>query len=236
MITRQVVEIFKASGGTYGSPRILRELLGRRVRVSQRRVARLMREAGLRARIVRIYRSNPKLHRFRGLPNRLRGVKVTRINQVWVGDVTYLSVGGKWRYLAVVMDHYSRRLLGWSLGRQRTARLTRAALAHAVRRRRPRPGLIFHTDRGVEYAGHLFRKELAALGALQSMNQRALGDNAEMESFFHSFKADAIHGLQFKNDSQIRAQLLWYVPFYNNRRIHSTIDYRSPVDYERLVS
>jgi putative transposase len=236
VLSKHILETFQASNGTYGSPRIHRALQVQGIHISRRRVERLMQEAGLRARIARIYRSNPKLHKFRGLPNRLRGVKVTAPDQVWLGDVTYLHVGGQWRYLAVVMDRYSRRLLGWSLSRRRDVQLTKAALTHAVRQRRPRPGFIFHSDRGVEYAGHLFRKQLDALGALQSMNQRSLGDNAEMESFFHSFKADAVHGLSFKDELQMRAQLLWYVPFYNQRRMHSANDYRSPVDYERHVS
>jgi putative transposase len=236
IISGHIVEIFEASKGSYGSPRVHQALAARGVRVSRRRVERLMRAAGLRARVARLYRGNPKLHKFYSLPNRLRGVKTTGPDQVWVGDITYLRVAGQWRYLAVVMDRFSRRLLGWSMARHRDVRLTRTALANAVRQRRPQAGLIFHSDRGTEYAGHGLRGRLKALGALQSMNARALGDNAEMESFFHSLKADAVHGLRFRDDSQMRRQLLWYIPYYNQKRLHSSLGYRSPVDYERHVS
>src|SRR3989475_8965089 len=116
--------------------------------VSRRRVARLMRTAGLRARVVQIYRANPRLHRFYGQhPNRLGTRVATRPNRIWVGDITYLPVVGRWHFLAVVLDQYSRRVLAWALGPTRDARLTRTVLDAAVRRRRPRAGLVFHSDR-----------------------------------------------------------------------------------------
>jgi transposase InsO family protein len=116
-----------------------------------------MRSAGLRARVVRIYRANPRLHRFYGQhPNRLWARVATRPDQIWVGDITYLPVGGRWRFLAVVLDQCSRRVLAWRLSGARDARLTRGVLDAAVRRRRPRAGLIFHSDRGSEYAATRF--------------------------------------------------------------------------------
>ena len=233
VISKHISEIFEASRETYGSPRIRLALRERGIHVSRRRVERLMRMVGLRARVARLYRGNPKLHRFYQLPNRLRGVKTTAPDQAWVGDITYLPVRGRWRFLAVAMDRCSRRVLGWSLGPRRDVRLTRASVAHAARRRRPRAGVIFHSDRGTEYAGHGLRKQLKSLGALQSMNERALGDNAEMESFFHTLKAEAVHGLRFEDETQLRKQLRWYIPYYNQKRMHSALGYRSPVDYER---
>jgi putative transposase len=186
---------FERSRGTYGSPRIQRALVSVGERVSRRRVERLMREAGRRARAAKLYRANPGLHGFfTSIPNRQLERLTTGPDQVWVGDVTYLKVAGAWRFLATVMDRYSRRVLGWTLGRHRDARLTLAALNRAVFNRRPRPGVIFHTDRGIEYAAYAFRGRLAALGFVQSMNRPGeIADNAHMESFFHSMKTDVVH-------------------------------------------
>ena len=233
MLAVQIRAIFEASRGTYGSPRVHRALAAQGIRVSRRRVERLMRAAGRRARMARLYRANPKLHAFFRVPNRQRTVAVRRPNQVWVGDITYVPVAGTWRYLAVVMDRWSRRLLGWSVGRHRGVHLTQAALFHAAQRRQPPPGVIFHSDRGSEYAGRIFRARLTALSVIQSMNDRALGDNAHMESFFHSLKADVVHGVRFQTDTELRTQLRSYIWFYNHRRLHSALGDRSPVDYER---
>lgn len=231
ILSAEIGAIFTASRGTYGSPRVYRALKARGIRVSGRRVARLMRMAGLRARMARLYRANPKLHAFFHLPNAQRGVAVRHPNQVWVGDITYVPVGGRWRYLAVVLDRCSRRLLGWSLSRHRDVHLTQAALAHAVHQRSP-SGVIFHTDRGSEYAGLAFRARVKALGLVQSMNDRVIGDNAHVESFFHSLKADVVHGVRFDTDAELRDQLRSYTWFYNHRRLHSALGYRCPVDYE----
>jgi putative transposase len=225
---------FERSRGTYGSPRIQRALVSVGERVSRRRVERLMREAGLRARAAKLYRANPGLHGFfTSIPNRQLERLTTGPDQVWVGDVTYLKVGGAWRFLATVMDRYSRRVLGWSLGRHRDARLTLAALNRAVFNRRPRPGVIFHTDRGIEYAAYAFRGRLAALGFVQSMNRPGeIADNAHMESFFHSLKTDVVHGFSFATDGALDRQLRSYIPYYNRVRLHSGLGYCSPIDYE----
>lgn len=230
ILSAQIGAIFAASRGIYGSPRVYRALKAQGIRVSRRRVARLMRTAGLRARMARLYRANPKLHAFFRVPNQQRAVTVTRPNQVWAGDITYVPVGGRWRYLAVVLDRDSRRLLGWSLSHHRDVQLTQAALAHAAQQR-PASGVIFHTDRGSEYAGLAFRARLKALGLVQSMNDRALGDNAHVESFFHSLKAEVVHGVRFQTDAELREALHRYVWFYNHR-LHSALGYRCPVDYE----
>jgi putative transposase len=197
-----------------------------------------MRAAGLRGRVARIYRANPGLHRiYEQHPNRLWKCRATLRDQVWVADVTYLSVDGQWRYLATVMDQYSRRILGWSLGRGRGVSLTRAAFDQAVRRRHPRRGLIFHSDRGMEYGGATMMKRLKALGVRQSMTRGGCpGDNAHAESLFHSLKADVIHGTRFSNDEQLRACLRSYVAFYNQQRTHSSLGYLSPAEYERGVA
>lgn len=226
--------LFEHSRGTYGSPRIHRALVASGLRVSRRRVERLMREAGLRARAAKLYRRIPGLHEFfTSIPNRQLARLATAPDQVWVGDITYLKVAGAWRYLAVVMDRYSRRIVGWSLGATKDARLTLAAFNRAVFHRRPRPGVIFHSDRGVEYAAYAFRKRLAALGFVQSMNRpREITDNAHMESFFHSMKSDVIHGVRFGDETELVGLLRSYIPYYNGVRLHSGIGYSSPVAYE----
>jgi transposase InsO family protein len=200
-------------------------------------VERLMRQAGLRARVAQVYRANPRLHAFyRQHPNRLPAGAVQRPNHVWVGDITYLPLGRRWRFLAVVLDQASRRVLAWRLGRRRDAYLTRAVLQAAVRRRRPPRGLIFHSDRGSEYVGATFRDTLVARGIHQSATQRGPEDNAHMESFFHSLKAELIHGTRFATEAALRQALCRYVPYYNGRRLHSALGYRTPVDYEAAAA
>ena len=238
ILTRRIGAIFESSHGTYGSPRIHEVLTRQGERLSKRRVERLMRAAGLRARLARVYRSNPRLHYFyEQYPNHVRRRRARGRNQIWVGDVTYLSVGGHWRYLAVVMDQYSRRVLGWSLAPTRGGTLTRAAFDAAIRRRNPRRGLIFHSDRGSEYATYEFGDRLRARGVRQSMTRGgAPCDNAHMESFFHSLKADVIHGVRFSADGELRRCIKKYVQYYNNDRLHSSLGYLSPVAYERRVA
>ncbi len=155
-------------------------------------------------------------------------------NQVWLGDVTYLKVAGKWRYMAAVMDRHSRRIVGWSLGRRRDAALTARALRQSVRNRDPAPGLTFHSDRGVEYAAFDFRRQLAKLGMLQSMNRAGkMNDNAHMESFFHSMKCEELYAKTFNNKEELRQALSSYVAFYNHQRLHSSLSYLPPAVFEQ---
>ena len=230
--------IFEASDGTYGSPRIHAALQQAGVRVGRKRVARLMRAAGLKARSARIYRRMPGTRRFFGdISNRVLDLKTTAPGQVWVGDVTYLKSGCGWRYLAVVLDRHSRRVLGWALGSRRDLTLTLRALNRAVARRSLPAGLIFHSDRGVEYCAYAFRARLAALGITQSMKRpRELGDNAFIESFFHSMKAEAIHARTFADEPTLREAVAEYIRRYNLTRLHSSLGYRSPIDYEKTVA
>lgn len=232
---RLIEEHFEQSSGTYGSPRI-HALLGRQGEsCGRKRVARLMRERHLKARASRIYRRLPgnvacKL----GLANQARERPVTGPNQAWRGDITYLRTNGSWRYLAVIIDQYSRRLVGWRMGPQRTIELTVEALNRAIDRRRPPAGLIFHSDRGSEYAGYLFRDSLARRGIVQSMNRpKTMTDNAHMESFFHSMKPEAIHGQPQMKPGELEAAVRRYITRYNRTRLHSALAYRSPIDYER---
>ncbi len=151
-----------------------------------------------------------------------------------MGDVTYLRVRQQWRYMAVIMDKHSRRLLGWSLSKRRDAVLTRTALQHALRRRSPEPGLIFHTDRGIEYGAYEYQAALRRRGIVQSMNRPGqMNDNAHMESFFHSLKSEFLWGKQFDTDNELRQTLHTYLQFYNQSRLHSSLDHTPPATFER---
>ncbi len=231
---QQIRQIHRASRGVYGSPRVYRQLQAQGVEVSENRVARLMRSTGIKARVATLRYTSPNLKKFFGsLPNRQHEHPAEAPDQVWVADITYLKVGSIYRYLAVVMDRCSRRIIGWALGKQRNVALTLRALNHAVAKRRPPPGLIFHTDRGIEYYANAFRKRLSKLKITQSMNRPGkVTDNAFMESFFHSMKADVIHGNTFREDNQLLSVLRSYIPFYNHSRMHSSLNYVSPAKYE----
>ena len=227
----------RRSGGTYGSPRVYRALKRRGCRASENRVARIMRAQGIKARVATLRYTNPALQRFfAGIPNQQLDVPLQGPDQVWVGDITYLKVGGIYRYLAVVMDKYSRRVLGWAYGKRKDVALTLTALERAVRYRKPPRGLIFHTDRGIEYAASAFKERAAELGIVQSMNRPGkVTDNAHIESFFHSMKTDIVHGLTFTEDRQIQKAVRAYIPFYNGTRLHSSLNYVPPATFERLA-
>ena len=237
-LVQQIIQVHQASRALYGSPRVYRQLQAEGVRVSENRVARLMRSHGIRGRVATLRYTVPNLKRFFGsLPNRQHEHPAAEPDQVWVGDITYLKVGTIYRYLAVVMDRCSRRIVGWAFGRQKNVVLTLRALNHAVGHRRPAPGLIFHTDRGIEYAANAFRARLTQLNITQSMNRPGkVTDNAFMESFFHSMKSETIHGCTFTEDSQLLSVLRSYIPFYNRSRIHSSLSYVSPITYEQQLA
>lgn len=231
----QIVQAHAASRTTYGSPRIHRQLQRQGVVAGENRIARLMRRHGIKARAATHRYTLPAMKRFFGnLPNQQHDHPAALPNQVWVADITYLKVGTIYRYLAVVLDRCTRTVVGWSFGHRKDVALTLRALNRAVANRHPPPGLIFHTDRGIEYAANAFRTRLAQLGFTQSMNRPGkVTDNAFMESFFHSMKAEAIHGCTFTNDSELLSVLRSYMPFYNRSRIHSSLNYVSPATYEQ---
>ncbi|RQP25424.1 IS3 family transposase [Albitalea terrae] len=234
-LVEQVSQVHERSCGYYGSPRVTGQLRRDGLAVGRRRVARLMRLAGLQGRSARLYRRSKVGQRasFASVP-RLQLSEPSGPNQLWVGDVTYLKVAGQWRYLATVMDRHSRRIVGWSLSHRRDAALTRAALRQAARNRRPQPGLVFHSDRGVEYAAFEYRDELRRLGILQSMNRPGkMNDNAHMESFFHSMKTEELYGKAFADDLQLRRILSSYITFYNQQRLHSSLRYLPPAGFEQ---
>jgi transposase InsO family protein len=235
-LVEQIERVHAQSRGNYGSPRVQAQLGQQGIVVGRRRVARLMRLRHLHGRSARNTRRSSAAQRsfFASVPNQQRKLQLHQPDQVWVADVTYLRVNRQWRYLATVMDKYSRRVLGWSLGPRRDAALTTQALDHATRKRNARPGLVFHTDRGMEYAALDFKRQLARRGFIQSMNRPGkMNDNAHMESFFHTMKTEGLHGMSFDTDGALHRELHSYIRFYNQQRLHSSLDYLAPAAFER---
>jgi putative transposase len=214
-LSQQIVDIHIRSRETYGSPRIHRSLKDQGIHVGGKRVARLMRDIGIKGRVVTVTRRAPKLRRFQqaGENLRLRRAAPARCDEQWVADITYIKVGSQYQYLVTIMDVYSRRILGWSLSRSRTVGDVLPLLKRVIARRRPSPGLIFHTDRGIEFMAYAIQEELEKHGLLKSYNR--LGyctDNAHMESFYHSLKGELIRGRKFNTEPALRSALCGFLP------------------------
>ncbi len=237
LLLRQIHRIHERSHGIYGSPRVWEALTQQGLRCGENRVARLMRQAFLQGRVVRVTRRAPGVQRFfEATPNlRQNQPAPSRPEQQWVGDVTYLKASGKPCFLATVMDVCSRRIVGYALGQDRTVNLTARAVQRAIRSRYTQSDLLFHSDRGIEYGAYRYKALLGTHGIRSSMNRPGHpGDNAHMESFFHSMKAEWIRGKTFASFSELDTAIKHYIRFYNHQRLHSSIDYHTPVEYERL--
>jgi transposase InsO family protein len=227
----------RASRGTYGSPRIYDDLKDQGETVGRHRIARLMRENGITARPLKRFRkTTDSNHDLPVAPNLLeRNFEAARPNQVWVGDITYIWTGSGWTYLAVIVDLFSRRVVGWALDNNMRAELVTKALEQAVGLRQLEPGLIFHSDRGSQYASAAYQKALAAAGITPSMSRKGdCWDNAVAESFFSTLKRELVSKCYWLNMKAVRMAIHEYIEaFYNGRRKHSTNGNLSPVEYER---
>lgn len=237
-LVSKIRRVHQASRETYGSPRIHAALRRAGEVVGKRRVERIMREHGIQAISERLYRRMTGLSRqFVMVKNEIRELDVTGVDQLWVGDVTYVQIKGQWRYLATVMDRYSRRLLGWALGKERTTALSRNALQHALRVRQPERLPMFHSDRGVEYISTAYRQALKKAGIAQSVNRpRRMNDNAHMESWNKTMKSDLYHRESYETDSALRKAIRSYIDFYNRVRLHSSLGYQSPMEFEQACT
>ncbi len=237
----KIAQIHEQSRQTYGSPRMTIELHEQGEKVGRNRVARLMREDGLQGRTKRRYRlrTTDSNHSDPIAPNRLAQIPApTQPNKVWRTDITYIPTGEGWRYLAGVLDACSRALIGWAMGSTLDTTVPLAALLMALQQRKPKPGLIHHSDRGCQYASETYRSTLAAHGLQASMSRKGnCYDNAMMESFWSSLKNELIHRTYFATRAQARTAIFDYIEcFYNRTRRHSSLGYKSPIDYEASLN
>ena len=228
----KVREAFAAERGRAGAPR-----LSRRLQTGRRQVAESLRRQGLRAKAARKFKATTNSNHSLPVAENLLQQDFTAPgrDQVWVGDITYIGTREGWLYLAVVLDLYSRKVVGWSMSDRMTAVLACDALRMALfRRHRPR-GVIMHTDRGSQYCSREHRALLEAHGLIASMSAKGnCYDNAAMESWNHSLKVEAIHGERFDTRAQAKAQVFDYIEvYYNRNRLHSTLGYLSPDEFER---
>jgi transposase InsO family protein len=232
----QVAAIHAGSKRSYGRPRIVRGLREQGVPVSHERVRRSLNRQGLHPVYKRPYRVTTDSNHHKPIaPNILsRRFDGWQVNEAWVGDVTYIETGEGWLYLACVMDLASRRIVGWSMSDRIKAELVCNALKSAYGLRQPREGLIMHSDRGSQYASDNHRQLIKTYKMIQSMSRRGnCWDNAPMESFFKTLKVERVHLIRYQTRALATLDIIdWIEGFYNQRRMHSSIDYRTPVDVE----
>jgi putative transposase len=223
------------SKGAYGSPRVWRELKDRDIPVSRERVARLMRAHDIRARHKRRYKATTdSKHDLPVAPNLLdRNFSPACPDQAWTADITYIPTAEGWLYLAVVMDLYTRMIVGWSMGSRMTRDLVIDALRMAYFRRRPKAGVMHHSDRGSQYASGDYQKVLKGYGMIVSMSRKGnCWDNAPMESFFNSMKNERTHSQRYLTRADARQDTFEYIEaFYNRSRRHSALGYVSPAQH-----
>lgn len=238
-IVAEVAAVFDENKGRYGSVRITRELRATGVRVGRHRVRRLMRQAALRVRRCRRWvRTTESRHQHPIAPNLLaRNFTVDAPNRAWVADITYLPTRSGWLYLAVILDLYSRAVVGWSMSRRIDGKLTLDALDAALMRRTVEPGLIAHSDRGSQYAATEYQKRLQQHGMVCSMSRKGdCWDNAVVESFFATLKRELLGDDVFFDQASAQRLVFEYIEaYYNRRRRHSTLGYVSPAAYEKAA-
>lgn len=232
--------LFAEHSGSYGSPRLTMELRSQNKIYNRKRVERLMREEGLSARVKKQFKvlTTNSNHDYPVAPNLLPQKRAEGPNQIWVVDVTYVRTAEGWLYLAGVMDLYSRRIVGWCMENHMETGLVQSALAMALRQRQPKPGLLHHSDRGVQYASSSYRAALRASGLEASMSRKGnCYDNAAMESFWGTLKTELVYRTTYATRQEARCSIFaWIETYYNRRRLHSSIGYKSPVDFENQLN
>jgi transposase InsO family protein len=234
-LVEQIKDVFEANKSRYGSPRITKELRRQGLKCGRNRIARLMRENILAARGKKAFRPRTTVAGSGAAPNLIKGLEPSGVNQIWVSDITYIATLEGWLYLAIILDLFSRKVVGWKLGETLEAELVVTALENALMMRTPDRGLYFHSDRGSQYGSQAVRKPLSVIGANLSMS--GLGncyDNAKAEAFFSTLKSECLPATQvFDSKAVARRELFEYIEiYYNNKRLHSALGYQSPRQFE----
>lgn len=236
-LLEQVRSTFEQSRATYGSPRVYQELKAQGLTCSENRIARLMRQNGIRVQSRKSFvittQSDPTLPVAENVL--ARQFQSQTPNARWLGDITYLWTQEGWLYLAGLLDLFSRRVVGWAMGTRLDRRLVLSALDMALASRRPQAGLLCHSDQGSQYQSHDYQARLSAAGLQCSMSRKGnCWDNAPMESFFASLKRELIHRRNFATRKEAQTAVFeWIEVFYNRQRRHSALGYLSPEDFER---
>jgi putative transposase len=237
-ICRAIEDIFRSSRKTYGSPRILSQLKALGFKVNKSKVERLMRELGLKAKTKKKFRvTTDSKHNLPVAENILnRNFSPAQANMAWAGDITYVWTREGWLFLAVILDLYSRQVIGWAMHERMPKELTLSALNMALEKRKPPRGLIHHSDRGSQYASAAYRSLLNNYGIICSMSRKGnCWDNAVTESFFHSLKTEMIFFEDFETRDEAKSKIFeWIEVFYNKRRIHSSLGYKTPEQFEKV--
>ena len=224
------------SRGEYGWPRVWKQLLAQGIRVGKERVRKLMKQHGIRARGKRKFKATTdSSHSLPVAPNLLgRDFSPSTPNAAWTSDITYVATDEGWLYLAVILDLFNRQVVGWSMKPHMRQDLVVDALRMAWFRRRPAPGLIMHSDRGSQYCGKEFTRAIKAYGMHASMSRKGdCWDNAPAESLWGSLKVGRLHGMKFATRRAAMDEIIDWLTFYNHRRLHSTLGYVSPMQFER---
>lgn len=233
-----IIEIFNKGRHAYGTRQIAKNLANKGIKVSRRRIGKLMKAAGLSCKTKRKFKvTTDSKHKLPIAPNLLkRQFHVAAPNRYWVGDITYIPTKKGWLYLATVIDLYSRQVVGWSMANHMRAELVNDALLMAIWKRKPDKGLIWHSDRGSQYCSKSHRSILKDHGITQSMSRRGnCWDNAVAESFFGTLKTELTHQHNFKNQEEAKNAIFEYIEvFYNRIRTHSANNYLAPVEFERI--
>lgn len=239
MILDKIKEAYKKSHGIYGSPRIATELHENGIHCSKKRIARLMRVNNIMAKTRRRFKATTNSRHTLAVAQNLiqKEFSVNEAYKVWVSDITYIWTDEGWLYLAIIMDLFTRGIVGWAMSERITAEMVIKAFQQAITRRNPPEGLIFHSDRGSQYASDAFRDVLKHYGCIQSMSDKGdCYDNAVAESFFHTLKTEHVYFERYKTREEARLSIFEYIEvFYNRIRRHSTLGNRSPYEFERMA-
>jgi putative transposase len=237
-LTKSIKEIFLQNRNVYGTRRIIKILAKNDIFISRKRIGKLMTAAGLYCKTKRKFKvTTDSKHNNPVAPNLLaRQFNVLNPDKYWVGDITYIPTKEGWLYLATVIDLYSRQVIGWSMANHMKTKLINNALTMAIWKRKPKRGLIWHSDRGSQYASESHRSILKDHGIVQSMSKKGdCWDNAVAESFFHTLKTELTNHYQFNNHQEAKNVIFEYIEvFYNRIRIHSANNYLAPVEFEEV--